>query len=241
MKYFLLAICCLFLINDSYGQRKRKKSTKSPKYLTVQGGFLFDTPDKDLNDRFGHTEFSPNNYLGFNLLNIRLQRLKNEKLTSLGLKVVGFKKEGKRELLTDAGGNTFYLPHYDREKLAFEFRVNHSIPLFGNIENGLYVGPAFSLGFTRDYYIANNPNNIPRSLEYISFAGGFNLDYYLKLSKKIFLTIGTQGNLLDFATGRQRIENPIITINQQSRGYTKVRFLPPPYPLMLGLTFALGK
>lgn len=240
MKYFLFAICCLFLINDSYGQRRKKKPTK---YLTIQGGFLYDGVNKDFDDLFDPANLGPNNYAGFSLLNIRLQRLKNDKLTGIGFKSNFFKKDPKVGVIETINGFSYYAHHYSREELNFTLSLNHGIPLFGSLENGLYAGPSVSLGATREGYLPSQSQSFTRSQKYLSLGGGFHVDYYLKLSKKMMLAIGTQIALMDFSFGHEVLENPIL-IQRQGRKqdtFAEFRFLRPHFPVMLGLAFSLGK
>lgn len=194
-----------------------------PDYLLhAQGGFLMDKS-------FDKT------YKGFNLLNVGVSRLKNNKLQSLQLEMIRFKVED----ITFLSGFSYPVRGYTGEHKSTELIYNHSLGLTRDIKNGFYVGPSVSIIFNSNLILPATTASFPVEEVCFCIGGGVHAGYNWSLSKSIMLSVSTRITLIDIGWLRTEVRDPNRTLKQQRSSKAHTDFLRPQYPLMIGLNFIL--
>lgn len=222
MKNVLLLFCLLFSMSSS---AQKKEITENAKFLKIQGGFFYEA-----------TNYAK--YNGFNVLNIGFSQLKEEKIKGIDLQIMRYETIGEDEIIspvTPSFTNSGVFEKFDAEINAFVM-----LPVLGGFENGLYAGPMLSLSGTYEEFVPDTSNFFPYTEQRLGVGAGFKGEYYLSLTNKVLLTLGTRITLLNFGLSRGRTENPVLPRRQQLNAGFDFNFWDNYYPLMLGLSFKLG-
>ncbi|MBI1227005.1 MAG: hypothetical protein GC192_17370 [Bacteroidetes bacterium] len=213
MKHLLLS---LFLLSSLclYGQKKEK-----PVYfLKLQGALLYDVHPK-------------NDYLGINLINLGRAKYYDGILRGLDLEFIRY-NSGGQEKVED-------YTKWSKERTSFELEYYRSYPIIGGIENGFFIGPSASLLYSQSTFMPNNSTR-KRTDEICECLGlGAKLDFFRKISKSVYLDIGTRFTLLDLGFQITQGYDPTLPKKSQRTKDFSADFLRSQFQLMVGVNFKL--
>ena len=215
MKYLLLSCCLLFTFQVS---AQGKKKSKSQNLFHIQGGFLLDNSFEK-------------SFTGFNLLNIGLSKVKNNKLRSFQLELIGF------EVSEQTISNNTIIAGYSGRRLSAEVIYNYSFALSNNVLNGFFYGPSASFIVNSNLITPKTSASFPFEEICYCLGIGVNSGYNWSIGSSKMLSLATRITLLDVGLKNNNISNPILTEREQILSKFSADFLRDQFQLMVGLNF----
>ena len=210
---------CLLLSIQLFGQRKKK--IKADNFITVQGGLL-------------HDKHSDPSITGFNMINLGWSKAKDNVLQSIEMEWIGFSTD-KRVIIRDNDP----WQGFTRERKSYELIYARTYALFGDINNGFYVGPTASLNLNENSIIPATTADFPTQESCYCVGIGVKANYSWSITEKLFLNFSSRMTFIDIGWLRTQTKDPTLTIRQQRSDEFKTNFLRKQFPLMIGVSLKL--
>ncbi|MDA9773687.1 hypothetical protein N9B82_01910 [Saprospiraceae bacterium] len=222
MKILLLVICFGLSFSATAQKKEKEKTERSSTFIKVQGGLLVDV----------HPQVS---YIGFNQINIGLDRIKKNRYEGISLEFIGYEAEYETE-----SDLSQFPTMWSKTRTSFELEYFRSLLHIGKGINGLYFGPTASLNFRNNVIEANTPSEFPFTDNYYGLGLGGKALYLVELTNRLSLNVGTKITVFDFGLSRYTNMNPNIPIVQQTSTIIDVDLPRSQFQLLLGLNFKLS-
>ena len=158
----------------------------------------------------------------------------NYVLQSIELEWIGFSTD-KRVIRSDNDP----WQGFTRERKSYELIYARTYVLFGDLNNGFYVGPTASLNINKNSIIPANSASFPSEETCYCVGIGVKANYSWSITEKLLLNVSTRITIIDLGRLRTEVKDPTLTIRQQRTNKFDANFLRKQFPLMIGVSFKL--